>query len=157
MSLLPIAMCLLAGAVAGTILARGSRAGVATVRPAKTTRAPRPPTRHPSVAGLPTSGGRGVDGGSLWRLATRNPHCPLRRMFGEQVLTCSGDSPNDLPRCTRMDCDCRYERVREQRVAPRRTNRDRREELRLDLDDDDRRRHPDRRRANRAWSTHAAW
>lgn len=157
MSMLPIAMCLLLGAVAGTILARGSRAGVASARPEKATRAPLPTSRAPMSTGFPTRGGRVIPTASLWRLATRNPHCPLLRMFGERVLSTAGNSPDELPRCTRMDCDCRYEPVRDQRREPRRSGGDRREELRLDLADAGRRRHPDRRAANRTWAAHAIW
>ncbi len=157
MAALMIAMCVLAGlAMAATRLARGpvvpSGAARGGATPA-TGRTPLPPTR-PLQAMSVAGGGGGA--ASLWRLATANPHCPLRRMFGTQLLTSSSDSPNELPRCTRMDCDCRYERVRDQRRELRRSGGERRELYRLDDRRDDRRQHGDRRIANRLWATGAA-
>lgn len=161
MTALMFTMSILVGLViAAALIARCSPlplVAASSTRKSGAARTPLPSTLRVQTTSLANGGTRAGNAASLWRLATANPHCPLRRMVGTQILTSSTDSPNELPRCTRMDCDCRYERVRDQRREPRRTIADRREELRLEFDDEDRRRQPDRRIANRTWAAHAAW
>ncbi len=54
-----------------------------------------------------------------------------------------------LPGCTRVNCQCHYERVLDRRRGERRSGEERRDAIRFP--DSDRRENPDRRRSVRPW------
>jgi hypothetical protein len=98
---------------------------------------------HPVPAGLERP---------MATLRVPNPStcCELARGYAGKTFDAVTAPTLPIPGCRNPDCQCRYERAVNRRRGERRVYAERRESIRFEKDSD-RRRNPDRRRANHAW------
>jgi|GEM_PF-3943174 len=98
---------------------------------------------HPVPAGLERP---------MATLRVPNPSscCELARGYAGRTFDAANAPILPIPGCRKTDCQCRYERAVNRRRGERRVYAERRESIRFE-NDSDRRRNPDRRRANQAW------
>ena len=89
--------------------------------------------------------------GQLWQLQSNGSNCALSRSFGTRRLATSETVPLAQPHCRRIDCQCYYQPIADQRGRPRRAGGERRELFRLTSTKPERRLQGDRRRNGQAW------
>ena len=87
----------------------------------------------------------------FWGVEIQHPGCDAARKLGDRKF--SFDEAPSLPveGCTAAQCSCLYAGLKEHRVTHRRTQQDRRENIRFDAKKPDRRKLKDRRRHFDQW------
>ncbi|MFT3807073.1 hypothetical protein [Arenimonas sp.] len=108
-----------------------------------------PLARPVRVADPVAAAGKGL--GQLWQLQSNGTNCSLSRQFGPRRLPTSETVPLAQPHCRRIDCQCYYQPVPEQRKRARRDGEDRRELFRVTGTKPERRLRHERRRSGMAW------
>lgn len=89
--------------------------------------------------------------GQLWQLQSNGTNCALSRSLGTRRLATSETVPLAQPHCRRVDCQCYYQAIADQRGRPRRAGGERRELFRLTTAKPERRLQGERRSNGQAW------
>jgi hypothetical protein len=112
-------------------------------RPAAVTSAPRRPGGIDKLA----------DSGLFWGVELADTGCETARGLQGQQYSFETAPELPLPGCGSAACTCQFHGLRERRSQVRRTHPDRREVVRFDVDNPDRRARVSRRRGDK-WADH---
>ena len=87
----------------------------------------------------------------FWGVVIRHPGCEAARKLTDRNFSFEEAPALPLEGCTAAQCSCLYEGLKEHRSTHRRTQQDRRENIRFNADKPDRRKLKDRRRHFDQW------
>ena len=87
----------------------------------------------------------------FWGVEIQHPGCDAARKLAGQNFTLDEAPALPVEGCTAAQCSCLYEGLKEHRETHRRTQQDRRENIRFDANKPDRRKVKDRRRHFDQW------